>query len=72
VIVGLSERDLALLREHEHVHVRQCERWGAFFLPAYLLAAAWQALRGRGAWRDNPFEREAFAHEEAVRKRGRR
>ena len=58
VVLG---RDAAILdhaREHERVHVRQCERWGLLFIPAYLLASAWQALGGREAYRDNPFERE--------------
>jgi hypothetical protein len=60
VVVG---RDLDLLevtRSHERVHVRQCERWGPFFVPAYLLAslAAW--IRGQRPYEDNFFEREAF------------
>ena len=29
------------------------------FFPAYLLAGAWQKLRGRDWYLDNPFEREA-------------
>jgi hypothetical protein len=62
VVLGVSEQDLDRLRAHEHVHVRQCERWGPFFLPAYLLAGAWQWLRGRSAYRDNPFEVEAQRH----------
>jgi hypothetical protein len=47
-------------RAHERVHVRQCERWGPLFFPAYLLASAYQKLRGRDPYHDNPFEREAF------------
>ncbi len=50
-------------RSHERVHVRQCERWGPLFLPAYLLASAWLALMRKDPYRDNPFEREAFANE---------
>lgn len=59
VVLGASPHDLERLRAHEHVHVRQCERWGPLFLPAYLLAGAWQWARGRRAYRDNPFEVEA-------------
>ncbi|MDP2262502.1 MAG: signal peptide prediction [Hydrogenophaga sp.] len=59
VVLGVSPQDLERLRAHEHTHVRQCERWGPLFLPAYLLAGAWQWARGRHAYRDNPFEVEA-------------
>jgi hypothetical protein len=56
VVLGVSPQELDRLRAHEHAHVRQCERWGPLFLPAYLLAGAWQWARGRSAYRDNPFE----------------
>jgi hypothetical protein len=59
VIVGTHAQALQRLRAHEQVHVRQCERWGPLFLPAYLLAGAWQRLRGRNVYWDNPFEVEA-------------
>lgn len=59
VVLGTHAQELQRLRAHERVHVRQCERWGPLFLPAYLLAGAWQWLRGRDAYRDNPFEVEA-------------
>lgn len=42
--------------EHELVHVRQYETWGAFFLPLYLMASVWARLRGRHHYRDNHFE----------------
>jgi hypothetical protein len=32
-------------RQHEHIHVRQCERWGPFFLPAYGVASVLALLR---------------------------
>lgn len=57
-------RDAACLdgtRAHERVHVRQAERWGPLFLPAYLAAGAVQLLKGRDPYRDNPFEIEAHA-----------
>jgi hypothetical protein len=61
VVLGRDELLLDLTREHERVHVRQCERWGPLFIPAYLFASAAIFLRGRGSpYRDNPFEREAY------------
>ena len=51
---------LELTRSHERVHVRQAERWGPLFIPAYLLSSLALKLRGRDAYRDNPFEREAY------------
>jgi len=60
VILGTSEAALSAARDHEQVHVRQYERWGPFFLPAYLASSAWQLLRGRRCYRDNYFERQAF------------
>jgi hypothetical protein len=50
-------------RAHERVHVRQYERWGPVFIPAYLAAGLWAAVRGGHAYFDNPFEREAFEAE---------
>lgn len=61
VILGFSAARLDQLRPHEHVHVRQAERWGILFIPAYLLAGLWQGLKGRHIYYDNPFELEAFA-----------
>jgi hypothetical protein len=60
VVLGRDEQLLDLTRDHERVHVRQCERWGPLFLPAYLLASVIIYLRGGRAYRDNPFEREAY------------
>ena len=60
VVLGRNQRALDLTRSHERIHVRQCERWGPAFIPAYLLAGAWGFLRGRGAYRGNRFEREAY------------
>lgn len=61
VVVGASRRVLERTRVHERVHVRQVERWGPFFIPAYLLASVWTRLRGGDPYFDNPFEREAYA-----------
>lgn len=59
VIVGRSASALDEYRAHERVHVRQCERWGPLFLPAYAFAsvAAWR--RGDDPYLGNRFEREA-------------
>ncbi len=63
VVIGVSEAALTASREHELVHVRQYERWGPFFLPAYALSSLWQVLHGRRAYWDNAFEREAYAQD---------
>jgi len=59
VILATHAQALERLRAHEQVHVQQCERWGPLFLPAYLVAGAWQWARGRSAYWDNPFEVQA-------------
>jgi len=59
VVIARTPRAMARWRRHERVHVRQCERWGPLFIAAYLTAGAWQWLRGRRAYWDNPFEIEA-------------
>jgi hypothetical protein len=61
VILGCDPQQLDAARRHEHVHVRQYERWGPFLLPAYALSSLWQLLNGRRIYRDNVFEREAYA-----------
>ena len=61
VVLGQTERALELTRAHERVHVRQFERWGALFLPAYLMASVYATLRGGHYYFDNAFEREASA-----------
>src|SRR5688572_5471058 len=60
VVLGRDRACLEVTRAHERVHVRQAERWGPLFLPAYGIAslAAW--WRGGHAYRDNRFEREAY------------
>ncbi len=63
VVVALDAQALASTRVHERVHVRQCERWGPFFLPAYFLCRWWVGLRGGDPYRDNPFEKQAFDEE---------
>jgi hypothetical protein len=59
VVVAVSSRDLSACRRHELVHVRQYERWGVLFFPAYALSSLWQGLRGRRPYWDNWFEVQA-------------
>lgn len=60
VVWGRDAACLDVSREHERVHVRQYERWGPLFIPAYLFAALVAKLRGLDPYLDNPFEREAY------------
>jgi hypothetical protein len=59
VVVAVSARDLDGCRAHELVHVRQYERWGVLFFPAYGLSSLWQTLCGRRPYWDNAFEVQA-------------
>lgn len=55
VVLCVDQIDEATLG-HELVHVRQYERWGPAFVPAYLAASAMARLRGGSPYRDNHFE----------------
>jgi hypothetical protein len=59
-VIGRSVDALEITRLHERVHVRQYERWGPLMGPAYLLCSLVLLLRGRDAYRENPFEKQAF------------
>ena len=61
MVFGIDQSALDRTREHERVHVRQYERWGPLFLPAYGLASLLAARRGQHAYYGNRFEREAYA-----------
>jgi hypothetical protein len=60
VILGRDAECLEKSRRHEHVHVRQYERWGLLMLPLYLASSAIAYVRGYDPYLDNVFEREAF------------
>ena len=60
VVIGRDQYCLDMTREHERVHVRQVERWGPLFLPAYAIASIVAKCRGLDAYRGNRFEREAY------------
>ena len=63
VVLGRDSDALEWSRTHERVHVAQYERWGPFFLPAYVAASLWAFLRGGDFYLDNVFERAARAKE---------
>ena len=58
-ILGRDVGSLDRCREHELAHVRQVERWGPLFLPAYVGSSLWEWARGRHYYLDNWFERDA-------------
>ncbi len=60
IVLGRDQHCLNSSRKHERVHVRQYERWGVFFFPAYLISSLLAWLRGRDPYFDNMFEREAY------------
>lgn len=60
VILGQDPISLDAVREHELVHVRQYERWGPVFLPAYLACSLWLWVCRKDLYLDNPFEVEAY------------
>lgn len=66
VVLGRDRASLDRSRAHELAHVRQAERWGPLFLPAYLAASAWAWARGRHYYRDNWFEWDARRQERRV------
>jgi hypothetical protein len=62
VILGRDPVELEICRAHEQAHVRQVERWGPVFLPAYLACSLWEwahRSEGRHYYYDNYFERDA-------------
>jgi hypothetical protein len=66
VVLGRDRDALEWSRAHERVHVRQCERWGPMFLPAYGIASAIARARGADPYRDNSFEHEAYTSTEEL------
>ena len=60
VVIGRTEQVLNRCRDHEFVHVRQYERWGPLFVPAYLGCSVWLWVQKRDPYLENPFEREAY------------
>jgi hypothetical protein len=77
VVLAVNELDDHTF-EHELVHVRQYERWGPLYMPAYVVASLVARVRGGHLYRDNAFEVAARAgaaasrHSEPGRKNGKR
>jgi hypothetical protein len=63
VVLAVDQAALEQTRPHELAHVRQAERWGPLFLPAYAAASGWAWLSGRHYYLDNWFERDARRQE---------
>ena len=59
VILAVDGQELARVRAHEQVHVRQYERWGLLFFVLYAGSSLWQLLRGRSPYWHNHFEVQA-------------
>lgn len=59
VILGRNHGTLTRYRSHEHVHVRQYERWGLLFPVLYVLASFRALITGKRFYWDNVFEIEA-------------
>jgi hypothetical protein len=68
VIIGLGHGVLERARAHEHVHVRQYERWGVLFFPLYAGSSLVQLCKGRDPYWNNCFEREAYSRCEEERR----
>lgn len=66
VVLGRDQESLDIARAHERVHVRQYERWGPLFIPAYLLASLWGWINRTGIYDGNVFERQAMEADRAV------
>lgn len=60
VVIARDAQALESTRLHERVHVEQYERWGPFFVPAYVAASVWAVAHGGHPYFDNYFEREAW------------
>jgi hypothetical protein len=63
VIIATDCDTATRLRAHEHMHVRQYERFGVLMPLLYVASSAWAWLKGGDAYLDNVFEREAIAAE---------
>jgi len=65
-ILGVDRGALDRCRNHEQIHVKQYERWGIFFIPAYLGFSLALWLKGRDYYLENPFEVEAYTKAKEV------
>lgn len=70
VVIGRDAHCLRRTRTHERVHVRQCERWGPLFIPAYFIESGLAKLRGKNAYLGNRFEVEAYRVSDGIGSEG--
>lgn len=61
VVLARTDWLLDATRTHERVHVRQAEWFGPLFLPAYGVASLIALVCRRNPYRDNWFEKRAYA-----------
>ena len=66
-VVARRQLDEATV-SHELTHVAQYARLGPFFLPLYLLGAAWGLFRHGESYLANPFEKRAMRAAEESRR----
>lgn len=59
VILAVTREELVTIGAHERVHVEQYERWGPFFLIAYVASSLWQFFKWRSPYWHNYFEIQA-------------
>ncbi len=71
-IIGQKKDELAIVRDHEQVHVSQYERWGPFFIPVYLWYSVLLWFQKRDSYMENPFEVEAYKLADPREKRKRK
>ena len=69
VVLSVDELDPQTFA-HELQHVRQYERLGPLFVPAYLGASLWARLHGGHHHRDNRFETQVRRRMETLQERG--
>ena len=60
VVLAVDEAAHDRTRTHERVHVKQAEKWGPLFYPAYGVASLIAWARGGHYYRDNAFEKQAY------------
>jgi hypothetical protein len=72
VILAVTREELDAIGPHERVHVRQYERWGPLFFPAYVASSLWQLARGLDPYWHNHFEVQARARARASEPASRR
>lgn len=66
VVLAVDEDAHECWREHERMHVRQYERWGLLFIPAYFASSFAARFRGEDSYFGNRFEAEAFGSERRI------